>query len=101
MKKINLKPYKAEDQNGKKVPYNVKDIMVNLLYHPSLSLNSVELLKNTKVAQKIENAKKDYVILEEAEYKILKECLAKIRGLGRNDVEFVRRIEEAEDYEIK
>ena len=111
MRKLNLKNYmvkiKAPDQmNPGKViegerPYQVKDSILNLLFVPALQLSGAELVKQNVLAMKLENCKEDEILLEDAEYSRIKRAIDTFKGFGRNDVELVTRINEAEVVEVE
>ena len=50
---------------------------------------------------KLEACKEDDILLEEEEYKHLKNAFDKCTGFTRADVELVTRINEAEEVEVK
>ena len=95
MKKINLENYdvtmQLDDGSLKTWTYQVKKSLIFCLFHPSLNLSAKELLEREKVASKIESANKE-VILNDKEYKIIKNTFDKIRGFQKNDLELVRRV---------
>jgi len=106
MRKIKLADYmvkvKAPDQmNPGKIiegeyPYRVKDSILNLMFIPSLQLNGAELVKQNVLAMKLEQCKEDVILLEDEEYNRIKRAIDTFKGFGRNDVELVTRINEAE-----
>lgn len=104
MKKINTKSFNVDllNKEGKleSQPYLVRESMVEILFHPNLKLKSIDLIKQDELAKKIIKAK-DELLLEDEEYARLKEALEKVEGLGRNDVEFVKRILDAESIDVK
>jgi len=111
MRKLNLNDYmvkvKAPDQMnpGQKIegefPYHFKDSILNLLFNPALQLNSAELVKQNVLAMKLEQCKEDEILLEDEEYNRIKKAVDTFKGFGRNDVELVTRINEAEVVEVK
>jgi len=105
MRKINFQDYNVTVQTpeGEKrqIPYEVKDSMISLLFHPDLKLGGVELLKQNELAGKILNAEPGDLLLEEAEYNKLTQAINVIKGYGRNEVELVRRILEAPEVEVE
>lgn len=86
--------------DGKQIPYHIKDSIEVALYHPDLKLNSYGLMKANKVDQKIKSAQ-DTILLEEADYDTLKMAIETITGFTKQDVEFVRRVLEAPEVEVK
>ena len=110
MRKLNLKDYivkvKAPDQMNPgqviegEFPYSFKDSVLNLLFIPDLQLNGAELVKQNVLAMKLEQCKEDEILLEDTEYNRVKRAIDTFKGFGRNDVELVTRINEAEVVEV-
>lgn len=103
MKKINLKDYEVEVRtptgtNG--VNYEVKTSIIGLLFQPELKLGGVELLKQNQLAEKILQHQEPEILLEDAEYNKIKQAINLVKGFGKNDVELVRRVLEAEDVSV-
>jgi len=111
MRKLNLENYiikvTAPDKMnpGKMIvgefPYHFKDSLLNLLFAPALQLNGAELVKQNVLAMKIESCKEDEILLEDEEWGRIKQAIDVFKGFGRNDVELVTRINEAEKVEVK
>jgi hypothetical protein len=104
MRKINLAvaTITLKTPEGKKErPYDIKDSMADVLLHPELKLTGVALLKNNKLADKILSSTEDSVLLEEAEYQILRGACERIQGFSRDDLELVKRILEAPEVEVE
>ena len=111
MYKIDLTSYNVqvrtrnEKDKDKVVPklvvYDVKSSLVGILFHPSLRLNGREVLVRDEIACRIETCKDSSILLEESEYLKFKEAVDKITGLGRNEVELVKRILDAPTVDIK
>lgn len=104
MRKLNIANYQIEifgdDDKLINSPYEFKHSLINVLFHPSLQLGAMELLDRDKLAQKILNCNGDSLLLEDAEYGKIRSALEEIRGFARADVEFVKRIMEAEQVEV-
>ena len=100
MRKIDLTDYIVEVEGGKQIPYHVKDSIDVALFHPDLKLNSYGLMQNNKVAQKIKSAH-DSILLEETEYQNLRKSVESINGFLKQDIEFVRRVLEAPEVQVK
>ena len=104
MRKLNLKDYqvtgKAKNAEGKVIdvsgPYKVKDPILNLMFTRELQLSGAELVKQNVLATKIETCKDDFILLEDEEYERIKRAFDTFKGFGRNDVELVTRIQEAQ-----
>ena len=105
MKKLVISNYKVKARNEKDeivdVPYNVKESVVSILFHPSLQLEAMDLLEQNKLANKINDAKDGFVLLEDAEYEKVLKAANTFKGFSKNDVELVRRILEAEQVNVK
>lgn len=86
-------------------PYNVKGSMVACLLHPTLNLTGRELLLRDKLASRIEETKiiegNGHILIEEADYRKLKQAFETIQGFTKSDMELVRRVLEAEEVEVK
>lgn len=88
MKKINTQNYKVGD-----VEYDVKSLLVSILFgHQDIA--ALQVRERNKIADKIEAAT-DSVELEDAEYRVLVECLHTIKGLNRGHLELIDRVTEA------
>jgi len=111
MHKLNLKDYTVKvdvpDQMNPgelikaELPYQVKTSILNLMFIPDLQLNGAELVKQNVLAMKLEQCKEDEILLEDEEYNRIKRAIDVFKGFGRNDVELVTRINEAEVVEVE
>lgn len=104
MRKIDARDYPLEidTPDGKKtITYQVRKSFSEIILAPQLKLNGTALLLNQKLALKILEGKEDFILLEEAEWVKLRGAVDVIEGWGFNDVEFVRRILEAPQVEVK
>ena len=111
MRKLNMANYivklRVPDQMNPgqmidaELPYGVKDSILNLMFIPDLHLNGAELVKQNVLAMKLEQCKEDEIQLEDEEYQRIKKAVDTFKGFGRNDVELVTRINEAEVVEVK
>lgn len=102
MRKLNLIPYETE-VDGKIMPYQVANSIVESLFNPARELGPVETLKTDKLAQKILDAESaGELLIEEAEYQDIRSAVMKLKGLPRVHVPFIRRIlEETPEIEVK
>jgi hypothetical protein len=106
MKRIDLTKYtipvqqRADDGTVKTVdlPYDVSTSIVEILFSREQQLSGLELLRRDDIARKVLKATAD-IILDEVEYAIVKKATELVKGLSRNDVELVRRIFNAQDYD--
>lgn len=103
MRKIELKNYMltvpTADGTTEK-PYDVKGSLVNCLLHPALELTGHELLLRGKLATQIEEGN-GHILVEESDYRKLRQAMEKIKGFAKNDMELVRRVLEAEETEVE
>ena len=104
MKKINLKSYDfvVKDKEGKDqtIPVKVKDNIMQILFHPELKLAGRDLIKQNKLADKIEAAG-DEIILETDEYSKLTKAFDVTTGMGRGLVELCERVYDAPTVEVE
>ena len=104
MRKLYVTQYMVRvlQRDGKynEFPYNVKDSLVQLMFHPETKLGGAELLKQNIVAEKIMKAGID-VLLEEEEYIRVKRAIDSFKGFTKSEVELVRRVTECPKIEVK
>ena len=103
MRKIDLTDYdvKVMSQEGEKtIPYFVKSSLGLALYADDLKLNSRDLLRNDRIAQRIEGSD-GHILLEDSEYDVVKQAIESIHGFNKQDVELVRRVIEAQVVDVK
>jgi len=100
MKKIDVCPYNCTE-DGKEKPYHIKESLLIILFNPDLRIQAMDLLKRDDLARKIEKQKGDWLLLEDAEYEMILVSMNAVKGYTRNDVEFVKRIMDAEDAQVK
>lgn len=81
--------------------YDVKGSLIEVLFAPDLRLAALETLERDDLARKIKDWPDDTLLLEETEYQKVKSGLESLRGFGRNDVEFIRRVEQAPEVAVK
>ncbi len=108
MRSISLKAYTVQSlQPDPKNPtvavktdvdFDVKGSMVTVLY--GRGVEGRELLKRHSIAQKIEKGTFT-VLLEEEEYQTLLAAFRAWPAFGRNEVELIQRVEEAEKVAVK
>ena len=109
MRKIELQNYMVNMRNlegeMEPKPYNVKDSMISCLLHPALKLTGRELLLRGKLATRIEEAEivegNGHILVEEEDYRKLRQAFETIEGFTKSDMELVRRVLEAEEIEVK
>lgn len=105
MRKLDLSDYTVRVRNEKQewedVPYEVKDSLVELLLARDLNLSGRSLLEHDEVARKIRNCADGAVLLEEKEWDMVVSAVETIKGLGRPDVDLVRRIFDAPEIKVE
>ncbi len=105
MRRINLKDYmeKVRDTEGNEVerPYDVRNSMIEVLLSRELGLPARETLDRDIVARRIRDCSDGTILLEEGDYTKLVAAIDTIKGWGRPDIEFLRRILEAPAVEVE
>ena len=101
-KKIDLSGYSTNqlDEAGEPVMYDVRKALVQLLFHPSLQLNAVQVLEANELADKIRIGG-DTILLSQDEYAKITTAINVVTGYQEPDVEFVRRMVNAEEVEVE
>lgn len=104
MRKLNLEHYivSIRDAQGKlnDIPYDFKDAIINLMFHPDLKLQRVALLETDILAKKIMEADEE-IILEEEEYNKINNAIDRFEGFTKNEVELVKRVLECPEIDVK
>ena len=104
-KRIDLSPFEVEIPNSDgvkmKVPYDFRNSMADIILAPQLRLNGSALMKNWRIAEKIQACKEDHILLTYEEYNILRGATEQIDVFSKNDVELIKRIQEAPDVEVE
>jgi len=103
MRKINLVNYMVQVRTTEgvtEVPYDVKEALSNIIFHPELKLGGREIILRGKLAEKIDKAGKE-IIFEEADYNKIKQAFETVKGFGKNELELCRRVLEAELIETE
>lgn len=105
MRKLDLSSYpvtvRRPDGTTEQQPYDVRDILADISFLPAQGCKKVELFKREKLAKKIAEAPTETILLEETEWQRLNDALDHVGGLGRQEVELVRRIVEAPVVEVE
>lgn len=109
MRRLNLAPYTITVQQPSATvpgttenvekPYAVRESIVNVLFAGGHEGRA--LLKCDAVAQKIEAADEGSVLLEDAEFKLIETAFDAWKRFGRNEVELVRRVQDAERVNLR
>jgi len=104
MRKLKLEHYTVSirDNKGKlnDIPYDFKDAIINLMFHPDLKLSGSKLLETNILAEKIMEAD-DEIMLEEAEYNKIKHAIDSFHGFTKNEVELVKRVSNCPKIDVK
>jgi len=105
--KLNLKEYKVKrtkikDGKPEEVDedYGIKRVIPNIMCHPSLKHNGFRFHTVAQLASKIEKCKDKHIVLDKADYEIIKKCFDDFTGFGKNDAEMVSRIYDIEEIEV-
>ena len=105
MRRINLENYMetVRDEKGEdvKLPYDVKNSMIEVLLSRDLGLSAREVLNREDLARKIRDCPDGSILLEEADHAKLVEAVDTIKGWGRVDIEFLKRITKAPEVEVE
>jgi len=112
MKKIDLRSYEVDARDGMgrqiidekgdviKQPYDVKNTLIEIIFSNQLKLNGRQNHERNRLADKIEKGDGE-VLLEDADYAIIKSSVDLIQGFGKNERELLKRIYGAEEVEVK
>ncbi|MCK9431597.1 MAG: hypothetical protein M0R00_01400 [Candidatus Omnitrophica bacterium] len=98
MKKIIITNYAIGGCEGL---YPMAEALAEVLFHPALKIVALDLLKRDDLARKIVSCGTDSILLEETEYAMVRSAVEKVDTYTRNDVEFIRRVLNAETVEIQ
>lgn len=108
MKKINLRSYKVEVANAKgenqeffyPIKVSIENVVLASKPASKQQLSMPLLLRNAKIVEKIKTSK-DYVLLEDEEYRIVKGAFDNFIAFSGVDVELCKRIKFAKDVPVK
>ncbi len=104
MRKLNLEKYKVsvrdEKGNIQFIPYDFKESLMQLMFHPNLQLSGKALLKTNIIAEKIIKADKE-ILLEEADYQNIKNAVDSFKGFSKNEIELVKRVINCPEINVK
>lgn len=107
--KINLSAYNftarvREDETGtineRTMPFNVKDSLASILFHPELRLSVIDSFKAQDLANKIRKSGDD-VLVDSGEMDMIKRSYNVIKAPQEYELEFFRRIRDAEEVEVE
>lgn len=111
MREINLAQYevqaRAVPQDGKGTTldktfkYDVRGSLIEILFAPELGLKALEVLARDDLARKIRDWPDETLLLEDAEYEKVKSAIENVTGLGRDEIELIRRVLNASKVEVK
>lgn len=94
--KIDLTPYKVD---GPGPEYDVKGSMRSLLFHPGQELTVDQAFENAELAKRIK-ASNGSIVLDKDDMRRLMRAYGAMRAPAEDDLEFFRRIKEAEEIEV-
>ncbi len=81
--------------------YDVRGSIVEILFHPDLQLGAKALLDRDTLARKVNDWPDNDLLLEETDYKKVLAALEVLKGLTRQDVEFVSRVLNAPEVAVE
>lgn len=81
--------------------FQMKNSLVEILMARDNQLGGRELLERDKLGRRILDSNDGSILLEEADWNRLVRSAETVMGLGRQEVEMVRRIFEAEEVEVE
>jgi len=101
MRKLDLTKYDVPKRNERgeldgSLPYEVKTSVIELLFTRSQGLGAIQLLERDELATKIHSHSGNEILLEDAEFALVEGAIDAFKGFGKEDVEFVKRIKQAE-----
>lgn len=105
-RKINLRPYRVNvgrrDDGGKSLmkEYAVKESLASILLSPQLRLTGQQLFDRRPLYEKIKNGRNE-LLLDDSEYEMLRNAVARFQGGGPNEIELIARVFEAEEIEVE
>ena len=104
MRKLDLAKYNIEVRDAKggisNMPYDFKESLIQLMFHPNLKLSGKALLDTNIIAEKLMKADKE-ILLEEEEYNKIKSAIDSFEGFSRNEVELVKRVTNCPQINVK
>jgi len=104
MRKLDLKKYtiSVRDEKGVTniIPYDFKESLIQLMFHPNLQLSGKELLKTNIVVERLIKADKE-ILLEEDEYNKIKSAIDNFKGFSKNEVRLVERVYNCPIVDVK
>ena len=104
MRKLDLKKYTISIRDAKgvtqSIPYDFKESLIQLMFHPNLKLSGKALLETNIVAEKLMKADKE-ILLEEEEYNKIKSAIDGFQGFSQNEVRLVERIYNCPQIDVK
>jgi len=107
--KINLKEYnftgRVRDESGnivtRTLPYDVKESLALILFNSELKLSIDESFRSKDLADKIRASENGSIIVDSAEMAKIKQAYNIVKGPGEHELEFFRRIKDAEEVEME
>ena len=112
-RKIDLSSYETGrlTPDGEKELMSVATSLANLLFHPGLKLNGLQLLERQPISRQILGAVADVpegqpvpagcsILLSDADYAVLKQSVMSFTGYTQEFVEMVQRVADATVVEV-
>lgn len=105
MRKLDLTKYTISVRDAKGViqfiPYDFKESVIQLMFHPNLRLSGKALLETNIIAERLLNCNAKEILLEEEEYNKIKSAVDDFQGFTKSEVKLVERIYNCPQIEVK
>lgn len=108
MRKLDISKYEytAVNSDGNSVTvskeaFDPKIMLLTVLFNTAAKLGPTEVLRNSPIGEKIENASGISVLLEEAEWEAVKDTLSRLDGYGIAWVKMIERIYSAPQVPVE
>ena len=83
------------------LPYDMKESLIELLLSRDNALSGRELLARDDLARKINECPDGTMLVDQSDWDKMVTSIETVKGLGRPDVEFARRILEAPEVDVE
>ena len=94
-RKLNLENYKT-DAGG---DYDLKKSLLFVLFHPELRLRANQIIERLPVKDALAKAS-EAVLLEEAQWVMLRDSVNGVSGFGQDDIELIQRVLNAPQVDV-
>jgi hypothetical protein len=104
MRKLDLTDYTFPGRNERgeitEFPYLVRDSVIAVLFHPELKLTARQALDRDDIARKVRDCPEPFILLEDAEYALVRNSVETVKGFVQADVRFIRRVLDAPEVRV-